>query len=922
MKNIQLLVLAFVCIVATNLGAQGFRRIYPQEFISALAVTADGGIIFNTRDADTTTLVKTDPEGNIIWTRSHPLPGPDDYLSADLFVLPNGHYALGLYPDVTATTLILVYDAVGNPLGQRTFLGTCPLSPVSNDLYLVQPSWDTTYNIIRMNDTLGIVWEKKVKTAPVLVEPDNSILDMVTTSDGGLCLQTTFDSSLLFPKTPRLIKFDANGNLQWERGFGLANYVYSGHLAQAANGDFVFENVTGTIGSRVIRTNPQGQQIWSKQILHPVVSMCLMQDGGIALLGRGNIDVPHWPLTKLDAGGNIIFTKSLYPFNFPSTVWTVDIEPTPDGGLVSNASLLPHSVLARTDANGNLHDAFIRGHAIYDRNHDCVAGPLDKPLPGWLVTATIGNYTQSAVTDTAGFYEINLPVGDCVVQIHPPASIWDPCDGGAYPLTTVYHDTLQQDFLVKDSALCSLLDVSLGAPLLRPCFNAAYKVSWCNKGTALANDASIAVILPPGLDFISSTIPVALHAGDTLWYNLGNIDFSECGDFNVLVNVDCDSVAVGQTLCTKAHIFPDTLCLRPSNWSGAQVIADVRCVGDTTVEFTLKNIGDAPTQVLDYIITEDHVVLYTQPFNLSPGAEMKVERQANGATQRIEAEQEPGYPFPSMPSAAIEGCGGWNVAGQINRYALNDADPFTDIDCREVTGSFDPNDKQGFPLGYSEEHLIERESELTYLIRFQNTGNDTAFYVEVRDTLSPWFDPATLQVGAASHDFTWNMRLGNALSFRFDNILLPDSNTNEAASHGFIQFRIQPKKDAPLGTLLENSASIYFDFNKPVLTNTTFHHLGHGFYVVNIVHSTEAASLPVQVAPNPFREQTRIQLPVEAAGDYQFRLHDAGGRLIQSTGFTGSEMTLSAAGLTQGYYWFEIQNKAGITVTRGKILRQ
>jgi hypothetical protein len=194
--------------------------------------------------------------------------------------------------------------------------------------------------------------------------------------------------------------------------------------------------------------------------------------------------------------------------------------------------------------------------------------------------------------------------------------------------------------------------------------------------------------------------------------------------------------------------------------------------------------------------------------------------------------------------------------------------------------------------------------------------------VEVRDTLSPWFDPTTLQVGAASHDFTWNMRLGNALSFRFDNILLPDSNTNEAASHGFIQFRIQPKKDAPLGTLLENSASIYFDFNTPVVTNTTFHTLGHDFYLVDIVNSTEAASLPVQVAPNPFRDQTRIMLPLEAAGDYLFRLYDAGGRLIQSTGFTGSETTLSAAGLTEGYYWFEIQNKEGITVTRGKILRQ
>ncbi len=921
MKHIQLLV-AFACIVITDLSAQGFRRLYPQSYINAVAATADGGFIFNTRASDTTTLVKTDPEGNVVWSRSHLMPGPDDYLTTDLFVLPNGHYALGLYPNITATTLVMVYDAIGNPLGQRTFLGTCPLSPVNNELYLVQPNWDTTYNIIRLDGALGTLWEKKVKTAPVLVLPDKSILDMTTTSDGGLCLQTTFDSSLIFPKTTRLIKFDANGDVQWERGFGLPNAIYYGHLAQAANGDFILENVTGTIGSTIIRTNPAGQQIWSKQVLHTVRSMCLMQDGGIALIGIGKGSTPNWALTKLDANGELLFTKSLYPFNSSFSVIGSDIEPTPDGGLVSCAYVSPDGALAKTDANGNLYDAFIQGHAIYDRNHDCVTGPLDKPLPGWLVTATLGTYTESAITDSTGFYEINLPVGDCVVQIHPPASIWDPCDGGAYPLTTVYHDTLQQDFLVKDSALCSLLDVSLGAPLLRPCFNAVYKVSWCNKGTALAQDASIAVILPPELDFLSSSIPVALHAGDTLWYNLGNIDFSECGDFNVQVKVNCDSAQAGQTLCTKAHIFPDTLCLRPSNWSGAQVVADVRCVGDTTVEFTLKNIGDAPTQVLGYIITEDHVVLYNQNFNLAPGQDMMVERQANGSTQRIEAEQEPGYPFPSMPSAAIEGCGGWNAAGQINRYSLNDADPFTDIDCREVTSSFDPNDKQGFPFGYSDEHLIEPESELTYLIRFQNTGTDTAFYVEVRDTLSSWFDPATLRVGAASHDFTWNMRLGNALSFRFDNILLPDSNTNEAASHGFIQFRIQPKKDAPLGTLLENSASIYFDFNLPVLTNTTFHRLGRDFYLVTVLKTPGDTYLPVQVAPNPFHDYTRILLPPDAAGDYQFRLYGATGSLVRSIDFFGTELTLSAADLTQGYYWFEIDNKEGVIVTRGKMLRQ
>jgi hypothetical protein len=58
------------------------------------------------------------------------------------------------------------------------------------------------------------------------------------------------------------------------------------------------------------------------------------------------------------------------------------------------------------------------------------------------------------------------------------------------------------------------------------------------------------------------------------------------------------------------------------------------------------------------------------------------------------------------------------------------------------------------------------------------------------------------------------------LKFLFPNILLPDSNTNEVASHGFIQYSVKLNAGLPEGTLISNRADIYFDFNQPVLTNT------------------------------------------------------------------------------------------------------
>ncbi|PCH66207.1 MAG: hypothetical protein COC01_08660, partial [Bacteroidetes bacterium] len=53
----------------------------------------------------------------------------------------------------------------------------------------------------------------------------------------------------------------------------------------------------------------------------------------------------------------------------------------------------------------------------------------------------------------------------------------------------------------------------------------------------------------------------------------------------------------------------------------------------------------------------------------------------------------------------------------------------------------------------------------------------------------------------------------------FDNILLPDSNTNEPASHGFVKFKVKQNSNNANDTIISNRASIYFDFNAPVVTN-------------------------------------------------------------------------------------------------------
>ncbi|MFK7775639.1 MAG: T9SS type A sorting domain-containing protein [Saprospiraceae bacterium] len=137
-----------------------------------------------------------------------------------------------------------------------------------------------------------------------------------------------------------------------------------------------------------------------------------------------------------------------------------------------------------------------------------------------------------------------------------------------------------------------------------------------------------------------------------------------------------------------------------------------------------------------------------------------------------------------------------------------------------VIGSFDPNDKLVTPLGSGVDgDILATDTMLNYTIRFQNTGTDTAFTVVVRDTLDPnVFDLNSVQPRMASHPFHLDVEGENILVFRFENINLPDSNRTVEGSKGFVTFDINIKPDLPIGTNIQNSAAIYFDYNEPIIT--------------------------------------------------------------------------------------------------------
>ena len=565
------------------------------------------------------------------------------------------------------------------------------------------------------------------------------------------------------------------------------------------------------------------------------------------------------------------------------------------------------------------------GTVHHDENDDCTLQGGEAGLGGWVITLA-GDRTYYAVTDEDGAFSVLADTGDYTATLAIPSAIWEACANDVAVTLSEANDPEVLDFSMQATADCPSLNVDVSTPFLRRCFDNTYTVTYCNEGTIPAEDPYLELELDEYLSLESASIGYTPNPDGTYTFDLGDdIEIGDCGSFQFVAYLDCDSTVLGQTHCVTAHIYPDTVCASMAgNWSGASLMVSGQCTEDE-VEFVITNIGEAMDASTNYIVIED-AVMYS-PNTLSPlpaQGSMPLNFPANGSTYRIEVEQVEGHPGFSMPSLAIEGCGtdgtGNFSLGFITQFSEDDADPFLSTDCQQNIGSYDPNDKMGFPVGYGSEHLIKPNVDLEYKIRFQNTGTDTAFTVVIEDTISAELDLTTLRAGAASHDYTFELHEGRLARFIFNDIMLPDSNVNEAASHGFVKFRIQQQPDLPNGTIINNSAAIYFDFNDAVWTNTTEHQVQRDFIQV----STQNVFVPgvaVDVYPNPFSEAATFQVKGQTVNQFTFSVYDLSGREVRRKSGDGATFQFHRGNLSDGVYFYRLESD-GVLLSTGKMVIQ
>ncbi|HNL38075.1 MAG TPA: T9SS type A sorting domain-containing protein, partial [Saprospiraceae bacterium] len=564
----------------------------------------------------------------------------------------------------------------------------------------------------------------------------------------------------------------------------------------------------------------------------------------------------------------------------------------------------------------------VQGNVFFETTGNCVRDAGEAGVNTFPISVTLlpSGTVQTAVPNADGSYNLNFALHEsdsvAVVQLVLPAGLYTICPNAFTVPFTGANQNLTFDFGLLTEGNCPSIQASLNSYTYRRCQSNLFSALYCNISLDTAYDAYLVVDLDSLITLQSADLPYTVNADGDYVFQLGDVPPLQCNTLLMQAAISCDAV-IGQTLCNSVTAYPGDLC--GGSWTGPEVVATARCNGDL-VDLAIWNQGaedmGAP---LNFIVIEDFIMYKDGPFQLTAGDSVTIQVPANGSTWRLEAEQVNGYPWAGTVSAAIEGCGGLNTPGLITAFPQNDDPGNYDEYCEQVTGSYDPNDKTAVPGGYSAEHTIRANEDLEYKIRFQNTGNDAAYRVVVVDTLSSLLDWSTLEPGVASHPYRLEIYPGGILNFVFDPITLPDSNSNEAGSHGFVCFRIAQQPDLPVGTVIENTAAIYFDNNDPIITNTAFQTIGK---LEEVTIQSQTPFLPgvtATLSPNPFSEQAVLDIRGYALKQGTLNLYDARGRLLRAQPMQGNQTLIERQGLPAGILFFRV-TEAGSNVVTGKLM--
>jgi uncharacterized repeat protein (TIGR01451 family) len=640
----------------------------------------------------------------------------------------------------------------------------------------------------------------------IIPTPDGGFLCLGTTnsSDGDVSGFHTNPNEFPQPVDVWLVKLSATGQLQWQKTYGTINIDYANKIIPTSDGNYIFVAMSGGLLNRqnrhdvwVVKIDPNGNILWDKTFggtereWYPTIEA--VPAGGFLVacetystddIGTGNHGFGDIAIFKITDDGNLVWSRTYGGSSDEPPSWLSphSLSATPDGGFVYVASTISTDGdltgvsrgsdeldpwVFKIDASGNILWQKCMGGSMRDRG---VAVFPDHLPNNYIVLSTAESHDGDVFKNKAHSF---MGTTGWFVRLGPTntiqGSVFKDFNGngtrdGGEPLVSNALITSTKPGHEKSTYSQNgrfVNEVDTGAYITTVTYSPYYT----------SVPSSIATPYRPGF-FKSDTIHFALqpipgiHDFSAFGFPLGPARPGFSVTYRLMVkNPGTENINSGTLKFARDP--------RLTYISSVPTLSSVS--GDTLRwNFNGLNVGDS-------FVVNVNMRVVTPPL-VSLGDTLK----------SLVMVPLPGDQNPSDDTALIK---------------------------QLVTGSYDPNDKTEINSGKVSTDFITTGEYLQYMIRFQNTGTDTAFNITVRDTLDPRLEWSTLQMVSASHAYKVAIENGSRLAWSFPNINLVDSNRNEPLSHGYIVYRIRAKNTVTVNDVIHNTASIYFDYNFPVLTN-------------------------------------------------------------------------------------------------------
>ena len=766
------------------------------------------------------------------------------------------------------------------------FLGGGSNSPISGDktdsCFGEKDFW-----IIRLNIVGNIQWQK------VFGGVNNEIINSVSpTMDNGCLVGGASNSSISGNKTDNVcsnsydywvLKLDEFGNVQWQKSIGGGDDDWLVSVIQARDSGFVLVGASGSSASCdktegcigvddfwIVKLNSTGSMIWQNTIggtqADELTSIVQTNDGGYICGGYSNSSASFdktestcnnsadWWILKLDSLGNILWQRT---YGGADVDYLSSISLGYNGDIYVGGTSSSDSSCYKNENNVAVHDYWMAkldstGNLIWQNTIGGTAFDRFYPLQATFDNGCIGGgWSNSGIS------------GDKA----------DSCKGGwDYWLVK-----LENNYnLISGKLFCDLN--SNGVLDLNESFISNKKIVEFTTGDFSFSDFggryNIAVF---------DTGNYIVSPKTFLWYYAS--PSSQGAYFNTLLQTD----SLNDFALQPSGSYDDlSVTITPliAFRSGFNAMYQINYsnIGTTTLSPTVYFYQDTNLTFQSASLTPSQITTDSIVWNLPPLAPFQ------SGSIIITVTVNNGVPIGTLI----------NSSAHIDP-AITDANVSNNTSDWPIytTGSFDPND---IIVDRSDFTTTELSTSpwLEYIIRFQNTGNDTAFTVKILNPIDTnKLDISSIEFVNASHPVNLNwINYQRNMEFKFDNILLPDSNTNEPLSHGFVRYRIQPKTTLSAGDTIPNFAAIYFDFNEPVITNTakTIIVLPTG------LSGTNASPGKLLVFPNPAENSISISGIQLENGKAHLRLMDIYGKLIFEKTVSEKTANLETNQLANGVY--------------------